>query len=238
MTEDVAQPSLFEAAETDRIWRSIAIPTAMEAVARDQGRLIGFCGHRGLLTLGHYLMAWRLLQDESVLLVDGANIVDLPLILRLLRENQENHKDRRALLSRIHLSRAFTVHQLEAVIGERLEGAFHKYQSRLCFVSGLLDTFYDEEVPLWEAKRILRRVLERLRHLADGGRRVIVIAPDPPGTATKRRGFVPRVANAADRVFTLVNENGALSLKDEAASSGKPWALPAIQLRMKRYPPR
>lgn len=236
MPEDSSQPSLFEVAGSDRVWRNIATPAAMEAVARDHGQMIGFCGHRGLLPFGHYLMAWRLLQEESVILVDGANIVDLPLILRLTRESQ---KDPRPLLGRIHLSRAFTIHQLEALIGERLEGAFHQYQSRLCFVSGLLDTFYDEEVPLWEAKRILRRVLETLRRLADHGRRVIVIAPDPPGPSTKRRDIVAPVVKEADRIFRLVDENGALALKDEADTArGKRWALPAIQLRMKRYLPR
>lgn len=236
MAEDSFQPSLFEVVETDRAWRNIATPAAMEAVARDHGQIIGFCGHRGLFTLGHYLMAWRLLHEEPVILVDGANIVDLPLILRLTRENQ---KDPRTLLGRIHLSRAFTIHQLEAVIGERLEGAFDQYQSRLCFVSGLLDLFYDEEVPRWEAKRILQRVLETLRRLADRGRRVIVIAPDPPGPSTKRRDLVTRVAKAADRIFRLVDENGALTLKDEAeAARGQPWVLPSVRLRVKRHSPR
>jgi len=234
MTENMIQPSLFEVAETDRLWRNVATPTAMEAIDRDQGRLIGFCGDRGLLTLGHYLLAWRLLQEESILFVDGANFIDLPLVLRLIRQDQ---KDPRALLGRIHLSRAFTVHQLEAVIGERLEEAFHKYQSRLCFVSGLLDTFYDEEVPLWEAKRILGRVLETLRRLADGDRRVVVIAPDPPDAAMKRRGFAPQVAKTADRTFTLIHENGTPTLKDETVR-GRPWVLPAIQSLTKRHPPR
>ena len=236
MPEDFSQPSLFEVAEPDRAWRKIATPAAMEAVARDHGQMIGFFGHRGLLTLGHYLMAWRLAEEESVILVDGANIVDLPLILRLTRESRQ---DPRALLGRIHLSRAFTIHQLEALIGERLEGAFDRYQSRLCFISGLLDTFYDEEVPRWEAQRILRKVLETLRRLADQGRRVIVIAPDPPGPSTTRRDLAAPVAKAVDRIFRLADENGALGLKDEAdAACVKRWVLPSVQLRMKRTLPR
>jgi hypothetical protein len=236
MTDPSSQSSLFEIDAADLSWQKIVTPAALEAVARDQGQIIGFLGHRGVFALGHYLMAWRLLQDESVVLVDGANIIDLPLILKLTDGPKTN---RRQLLDRLHLSRAFTVHQLEAVIRERLEKALQKYQSRLCFVSGLLDTFYDEEVPVWESMRILRKTTEKLRALANQGCRLIILAPDPPTPATKRKNLVPLVTEKADRIFALGHEkNRYLLIDDTKAARDKKWVLPSIPFSIKRSPPR
>jgi len=236
MSEYSSQSSLFEATEPETDWGKIVTPAAMEAVAQPRGELIAFRGERGLFALGHYLLAWRIVQEESVVLVDGANLIDLPLILRLTRGLQT---DARTLLSRIHLSRAFTVHQLEAVIGDRLEAAMEKFQSRLCFVSGLLDPFHDEDVPQWEAARIFGRVLEKLRALADRGRRIVVLAPDPPVPAMKRENLAPMINKTANRSFTLAHEANRLVLLDQTRSAGdSKWVLPAIQLRRHRYSPR
>lgn len=236
MAEPSSQSSLFEIEATDLSWQKIVTPAALEAVARDQGQIIGFLGHRGLFALGHYLMAWRLLQDEPVVLVDGANVIDLPLILKLTDGLQA---DRRQLLNRLHLSRAFTVHQLEAVIGERLERALQKYRSRLCFVSGLLDTFYDEEVPVWEATRILRKTTEKLRALANQGYRLILLAPDPPAPTTKRKNLVSLVTEKADRIFALVHDKDQYLLIDDTQTvRNKWWVLPSLPFSIKRPAPR
>ena len=236
MADPSSQSSLFEIEATDLSWQKIVTPAALEAVASDRGQIIGFHGHRGVFALGHYLMAWRLLQEESVVLVDGANIIDIPLILKLTNGLKTN---RRQLLERIHLSRAFTVHQLESVIGERLEEALMKYQSRLCFFSGLLDTFYDEEVPLWEATRILNRVAEKLRALANQGYRLIVLAPDPPTPSTKRKNLIPLVTKISDRTFSLVHERDQYILVDDTKTArDKHWVLPSIPFSIKRTTPR
>jgi hypothetical protein len=232
MADPSSQSSLFEIEATDLSWQKIVTPAALEAVARDQGRIIGFIGHRGVFALGHYLMAWRLLQDESVVLVDGANIIDLPLILKLTDGPKTN---RRRLLDRLHLSRAFTAHQLEAVICERLEKALQKYKSRLCFVSGLLDTFYDEEVPAWEATRILRKTTEKLRALAHQGCRLILLAPDPPAPTAQRKNLAPFVIKSANRIFALVHEKDRYLLIDDAQTArDKHWVLPSMPFSIKR----
>jgi hypothetical protein len=239
MMDHLSQPFLFEqdtSLYTSLSWPNILIPAALEAVARDQGQIILFSGHRRLLPLGHYLVAWRVMEQESVIFVDGANFFDLPLITKLAKQLQ---RDSRKLLERIHISRAFTVHQLEALIVERLGTAMDKYSSRLCFVSGLLDTLFDEEVPVWEAVRILKKVMERLKFLADRGHRVIILAPSPPTPSVKRVGLVPLIRKHADRIFTLSENRGLLILEEETKEArGKQWAFPALKLSMKRYSPR
>jgi hypothetical protein len=236
MIDHLSQPSLFGVQETSLSWSSILIPAALEAAARDEGQLLLFSGHHRLLSLGHYLVAWRVIEQESVIFVDGANFFDLPLITKLARQLQ---RDSRRFLERIHISRAFTVHQLEAVVGERLGAAMNKYSSRLCFVSGLLETFFDEEVPIWEAVRILNRVMRRLKFLTDQGHRVIILAPSPSAPSVKRMGLVPLVRKYADRIFTLSEDKGLLILEEETKEiRSKRWSFPAVKLSIKRHNPR
>ncbi|HEY4485280.1 MAG TPA: hypothetical protein VI702_03000 [Nitrospiria bacterium] len=234
MRDSFFQSSLFEI-EPAFSWPEVVTSAALEAVAGEKGQVIAFFGHRGLLALGHYLMAWRLLQDESIILVDGANIIDLPLILRFARGFNRN---RRELLNRIHLSRAFTLHQLEACISERLEEALKKYSSRLCFVSGFLDAFYNEEVPFREAARILDKTAKKLRALADQGHRVIVLAPDPP-MPTQRKSLAPGVIRAADRTFSLVQEKDRCVLMDDTQTVRKQNRFfPSMPFPIRRTAPR
>ena len=236
MADPSSQLSLFEAEATHLSWQKVITPAALDAVAQDRGQLVEFLGDRALFALGHYFLSWRLLHDEPVVLVDGANIINLALILRL---THDLNPDRRKMLDQIHLSRAFTIHQLEAVIGDRLEPAMRKYQSRVCFISGLLDTFYDEEVPMWEATRILRRVMEKLRALADLGYRVIVLASDPTSNTTRKRSLLPLVTKGADRIFALVNENGQQILIDRTEATGdQRWHLPSFRFTIKGQPAR
>jgi len=232
----MAQPSLFGIQENSFAWPSILTPGALQAVSQDQGGVLLFTGHRSVLALGHYLVAWRAMEEESVVFVDGANFFDLSLITKLSKQLQ---KDSRKVLERIRISRAFTVHQLEAGIGKQLETALHKYSSRLCFISGLLDTFFDEEVPLWEAVRILHRVMECLKVLAGQGYRVVVLAPSSPVPVMKRMGLVSLAMKFSGRIFMLSENEGALVLEDRTkTAAGKHWVLPALQLSMKRYSQR
>lgn len=217
-------------------WRDLLTPDAREAVSGDRGGMILMTGHPGLFSLGHYLMAGRLLHQESVILVDGANIIDPTFILRLLRGFAV---DPRSVLERLHLSRAFTAHQLEALVCERLEEASTRFASRLCLVSGLLDTLSDAEVPLREASGMLRRIVARLRDLADQGRRVVILAPDPPGASAERRALARPAAAAADRVFRLCDTGGRFALREETNTAGI-GRRTAAELRrpMPRRPPR
>jgi hypothetical protein len=205
-------------------------------VACDRGQLILFTGHEGLFALGHYLMTWRLIEGEAVVLIDSANVFDLPFITKAARALQ---MDARRLLKRIFISRAFTIHQLEAVVQDRLAGKLRACDSRLCFVSGLLDGFWDEEVPLWEAAPILQRVVHWLRSLADQGNRIIILAPDSTMLVGKRKGLVSIAVRSADRVFTLCRSEKTLILKDDAKGTrGKPSGFLTLPFSKKRYPGR
>lgn len=226
------QTSLFEVQETSLCWSDFLIPDAVEALNQNQGQVILFTGHRKLLLFGHYLMTWRLLHEKSVLFVDGANLFDLALITQL---SQKLNQDPPELLRRIHLSRTFTIHQMETVIRHRLETGLQTYHSRLCLISGLLDTFYDEAVPLWERLRILKKIMIRLCVLAGQGHQIIVLAADPPSPVTNQTSLTSIPKSYANRIFSLTETDGTSTLKETSpVSPKKSWGVPSWPLLVKR----
>jgi len=226
------QTSLFEVQGTSLCWSDILIPDAIEALSQDQGQVILFTGHRNLLLFGHYLMTWRLLHEKSILFVDGANLFDLALITQL---SQKLNQDPQDLLRRIHLSRTFTVHQMETVIRHRLETGLQTYHSRLCLISGLLDPFYDEEVPSWERLRILKKIMIKLCILAGQGYQIVVLAADPLSPTTKKTNLTSIPKRYANRIFSLTETNETSTLKETTpAAQKKSWTLPSWPLSIKR----
>jgi len=209
--ESFIQPPLFELEESPLSWERLLTHEVLEALAQERGRLILMTGHRGLLMLGHFLITWRLLQQEPVVVVDGANCFDVHTIGRIARANRQ---DPRRLLARLQISRAFTVHQLEAVITERLESRLSQEDRPLGIISGLLDTFGDKEVPHWEAQAALKKVTEKVRDLADQGHRIVLLAPDLPVSVKARERFVSMLIKASDRVFAFSESGGTYALKD------------------------
>jgi len=127
-----------------------------------------------------------------VWVVDGANSFDAYFVARLAR--RWNHAPE-AILSRIHLSRAFTCYQLTELITRRLDMALLKpdrdglrkygfdseasYHNTTIFCIGLLDTFYDDGVPLTDAVRLLKAIIVSLAGLAWSGHTVFITAREP-----------------------------------------------------------
>jgi hypothetical protein len=130
-------------------------------------------------------------RGQSLGVLVGHNRLDVYALARLLREH---HLDPRPLLARIHLSRAFTCHQLHRRI-QTLGPAQARRWSAL-YVLGLLDTFYDEDVLRHEPVRLLREGLAHLQELAAGGLSVLITVSAPKEAG--REDFLRIVERTAD----------------------------------------
>jgi hypothetical protein len=126
---------------------------------------------------------------EPVVAVDGGNRFDPYEIGRAERALGGSG---RLALSRILVSRAFTCHQMEALLSRRLAPALARSGARTAVVFGLPETFTDADVPFAEACRVFRGCLAALRRLAGGGIRVVLVdegeagwtaAEETPGSA-------------------------------------------------------
>jgi hypothetical protein len=159
-----------------------------------------------ILDLGTVLAGHAVLRGCTVLYVDAANAFDPYVLSRLARDAGRPPK---AILQRLHLSRAFTCHQLEALVAGRLPSAIARYRPGLVVVSGWSHLFHDENVPAREAFRLLEATGRHLRSLAEAGQPVLATHPEAPATP-RLRPLGEILAHAATQVVRLRQEDGVL----------------------------
>ena len=186
--------------------------------------LVLLYGHEAVLRLGLYAAADRALAGESVLYLDGANAFDPFVISRLARVS---HVLPRTLLTSIHLSRAFTCHQMTRLATDHLAQALRTHRARTVVVSGPFETFYDEAVPAGERGKLAQTLVAALRALARRGCRVLCLCPPPP---VQQGGvealLLPHLCAYADRVIAVTDTGDSLALRDEHLRSAKSWHIP------------
>jgi hypothetical protein len=167
-------------------------------------------------------LAWILLSQRELYVIDGANEFDAHSLTRLITRAGQ---DPRLLLKQVHISRAFTCYQL----AERLTSLiFVPAPSRptdaALYLIGLLDTFYDENVPLPEVLRLLEQVLGNLHRLCTRGALIIISIKLPPVNAAARAVLVRQVQAHADVIYRCDNIGNKLTLKIEKNDSRMPNA--------------
>ncbi|NNF84465.1 MAG: hypothetical protein HKM29_04840 [Deltaproteobacteria bacterium] len=141
------------------------------------GRLAGFFG-TGAHRLALRALARPLVAGEPVVAADGGNRFDPYEISRAERALGGNG---RLALSRIFVSRAFTCHQMEALLSRRFGSALARSGARIAVVFGLPETFTDADVPFAEACRVFRSCLSALQRLTAGGIRVVLVGEGDAG---------------------------------------------------------
>lgn len=185
------------------------------------GRFAGLFG-AGAHRLALRALARPLLAGEPAVIVDGGNRFDPYEVGRAERAlGGSGH----TALSRLLVSRAFTCHQMEALLSRRLAPVLARSGARLAVVLGLPETFADADVPFAEACRVFRGCLAALRRIAQGETRVVLVGstPSPPsalpgapgsrpsGTGAPRGGgdrdgFFRHLVRAADPCLLLHRE--------------------------------
>jgi hypothetical protein len=195
-------------------------------LAPPPGKLAGILGP-GACRLALRALARPLLSGEAVVAVDGGNRFDPYEVARA--ERAQGGSGREAL-SRLLVSRAFTCHQLEALLAHRLPGALVRSRARIALVLGLPEAFADEDVPYAEACRVFQGCLSALRRLSREGTRVVVTGeggghsfnrtadnlkecppkapapravPFPKNLPVSRTGFFRHLARTADPLLVL-----------------------------------
>ena len=175
----------------------------------DRGMFL-FEGDPSMMALTPLLAGWRLVRGERVLFLDGDNRFDPYPIVALARHLG---KEPKAFLASILISRAFTCHQMAALILRELPKGILRHRPKLAIVGAPLATFYDEAVPLIETRNLLVRTAEGLERLAKEVL-IAIFSPDPPVNVGKREGFPALLREKADRVFSVRRTNGIFSITE------------------------
>ena len=131
----------------------------------------------------------------SVFVVDGENSFRSYLIARYARALT---LDPRFALANVHISRAFTCYQLVETVS-RLGCRADTTGCAGIVCLGLLETFYDEDITMPEAQRLLRDVSVHLKSLADRFPVFVMVRP-PRSKVRNRLVLIQVLAHGADAV--------------------------------------
>ena len=101
------------------------------------------------------------------------------------------------ILSRLHIARAFTTHQLLSIVSERLESEILRTRSTLVAVSGLLSLFSDAAVPAREAFGILEQLLVEMDRISRQGVRILIPVEPAPSPSRRARNILLRIRQMA-----------------------------------------
>ena len=139
------------------------------------------------------MFTWLAARGQTPRIFDGGNRFDGYFVARMARRMTPQPE---AVLGRLRLSRAFTCYQLAQLI----EGAPASLSPVL--ILDLLNTFYDESVPLRDVERLLTQVIAHLKRLAAVGPD-IVGAREPKTMVKERWKLLEQLRVAADTTWML-----------------------------------
>lgn len=141
-------------------------------------------------------LAQTALRGASIGVVLGDNHFDAYALARFAQSAQIAPA---TFLARIELSRAFTCYQLHQRVVTLDET--HLQHWRALFLTGFLDTFYDESVAHAEAARLVVETLTHLKTLAARGLPILVTLA--PAKRQSRAGLTPLVAQNVDAYWRI-----------------------------------
>lgn len=119
---------------------------------------------------------------SKVIFIDGANSFRLYQTTHLARLC---NLDPKQVLDHIYISRAFTAHQVAALITSQLKETIEKYSAKLVIISDIAGYFLDEDITEIEAQRIFSQITNYLSNLAKE-QQIIILATYLPHPQTKR----------------------------------------------------
>src|SRR2546422_3267909 len=134
-------------------------------------------GDPAVRTLAMDLAAATIMAEGTVLWIEAANQFDLYAFAEAAKRWGDPPE---ALLKRLRIARAFTIYQLGALATDGLERALRQCPDAVTVVSEPLALAWDAEVPVAEARRVLRTLAAGLQRVRQQGHRLRPTAPPSP----------------------------------------------------------
>jgi len=181
------------------------------------GKLYSLVGtDSSVFRLSLSMASQALLRGVPIAVVDGSNRFDAYMIAEAARQITAGRSGRRVtpeeLLNRIYVARAFTCYQMEATITERLPAFLRRIHAPVAMVFGLLDTFYDDQAPLFEVKASVERIICALHAMKKENISLLLASKEIKVESKERNGLLPRIHAAMDQVYWLDVESSLLDV--------------------------
>lgn len=153
------------------------------------GHLIVLCAPHAAREESAQLAAELALRG-AVTVLDGGNRFLPYRVAHLLRRKTVNVT---AASNRLFVRRAFTCYEMTSLLADT--PALHQP----CLILDMLNTFYDDHVPVHEADRLLKSCLRQIHRLRLSAPVVVTLAPP---LVEDRAFLIEQVCDTADELFT------------------------------------
>jgi len=142
--------------------------------------------------------------DSAVIYADGGNsfnpytVTSVATALKI---------DPRSVLRRLLISRAFTAHQLESLLFERLEEAVERWRSRVVVVSDVMRLYLDSDVSYREAGEAFNGLTRHLSRLASE-KQIVLLATATPFPNSKRGHILSQYLLSRASILLRLEDKG------------------------------
>lgn len=158
-----------------------------------------------------------LTSDGEVLWVEAANRFDIYAFTEAAKVWGLNPQP---FLRRLHIARAFTLHQLGALCADGLQAAIRQHPNALTILSEPLALCWDAEVPLSEARRVVRKIVAGIQRVGHSGHRLVVTCRDVPEAFRSRAALADLLRPVATRRASVrALETGVLLIDAESRAA-------------------
>jgi hypothetical protein len=147
--------------------------------------------------------------DSSTVFVDGGNSFSPYEVAEAARDYG---LDCRAVLERVHVSRAFTAYQLSSLILDKLHSVLRKTRTRLLIVSNVTSLFLDSDIPKTEGRELFMKVCTKLSGIASEKRTIVVATYFPKGQSRQNMFFEAVLFGKADVLLRLRKKERVLTV--------------------------
>jgi RecA/RadA recombinase len=160
--------------------------------------------------------------DSDAVFVDGGNIFDPYYISD---RSVEHGLDTEKVLERLHVSRAFTYHQLACLITDKLTPAIEKFRAKLVVVSDITQLYCDQDIKGEDKEDALRIFAKTARKLASLARqqKCLIIATNLESRNTLMDHILTQAAHVAATIVRKSNLTRFALLKH-------PWLPPSTAI--------
>lgn len=144
----------------------------------------------------------QILASKPILVIDGSNRFRMDHLAKMAKiMGLKPHQ----VLGNIFLSRAFTCHQMTELICHRTYTQLKEKHSHHLVLVGLLDTFYDENIPFAEAKRLLKQTIMSIKRISSIAK-ITIVQPQWHEIAGPRKEFLNILNGQNFTVSQLANQ--------------------------------
>lgn len=163
--------------------------------------------------------------DEEAVWIDGGNAIEPYKLTSICRRLG---LDRRDILSRINVSRAFTAYQFMSLVEDRLEDEVAARTPAMIVVSSATDLFMDKDMKWMESYQLLRRCADVISRVTQEHETMTLVTANTPGRTAPDPRMVALLGERSDEVVQMRSrrEGVLFRLPKRGLSmvfSPKPW---------------